>query len=92
MNTKLKAPRSVGSTSSAAASTDRSGRPASSVVTSAVSDVVAGSVGRPRSATSRASSAVLTRLPLWASAIVVPAVVALIVGCAFSQVEPPVVE
>ena len=44
MKTKLNAPRSVGSTSSAAASTDRSGRLASSVVTSAVSEVVAGSV------------------------------------------------
>ena len=42
--------------------------------------------------TSSASSAVLTRLPLWASAIVVPAGVARIVGCAFSQLEPPVVE
>ena len=50
------------------------------------------SASRPRSATSRASSAVLTRLPLWASAMVVPAVVARIVGWAFSQVEPPVVE
>jgi hypothetical protein len=35
---------------------------------------------------------VFTRLPLCARAIVVPAVVARIVGCAFSQLEPPVVE
>jgi hypothetical protein len=35
---------------------------------------------------------VFTRLPLCASAIVVPAVVARIVGWAFSQFDPPVVE
>jgi hypothetical protein len=50
------------------------------------------SASRPRSATSRASSAVFTKLPLCASAMVVPAVVARIVGWAFSQLEPPVVE
>jgi hypothetical protein len=89
MKTKLNAPRSVGSTSSAAASTDRSGRLASSAVTTAVSEV-APSAARPWSCAAR--WAVFTRLPLWAMAIVVPAGVALIVGCAFSQVEPPVVE
>src|SRR3954469_22130743 len=88
MKTKLKAPRRRGSTSIAAASTDRSGRLASSVVTRAVSEV-AMSASRPRSATSRASSAVFTKLPLWASAMVVPAVVARLVGCALSQLEPP---
>src|SRR6266545_2183467 len=72
MKTKLNAPRSVGSTSSAAASTDRSGRAASSAVTNAVSEVTPGSA-RPSSATRRASSAVLTRLPLCARAIVMPA-------------------
>jgi hypothetical protein len=79
MKTKLNAPRRRGSTSSAAASTDRSGQLASNVVTSAVSDV-AMSASSPRSATSRASSAVLTRLPLCASAMVVPAAVARMVG------------
>ena len=39
-----------------------------------------------------ASSAVLTRFPLCAKAIVVPLSVAWMVGCAFSHVEPPVVE
>jgi hypothetical protein len=91
MKTKLNAPRRPGSTSNAAASTERSGRLASNVVTSAVSDV-ARSASRSRSAISRASSAVLTRLPLCASAMVVPAVVARMVGWAFSQLEPPVVE
>src|SRR6266540_4445958 len=88
MKTKLNAPRSVGSTSSAAASTDRSGRAASSAVTNAVSEVTPGSA-RPSSATRRASSAVLTRLPLCARAIVMPAHcsaygVERSVGCAFS--------
>lgn len=91
MKTKLNAPRSWGSTSSAAASTERSGRLASSIVTSEVS-LVEPSAARPRSATSRCNSAVLTRLPLCASAMVVPALVDRMVGWAFSQVEPPVVE
>ena len=39
-----------------------------------------------------ASSAVLTRLPLWHSARPVPAAVVRNVGCAFSQVDAPVVE
>ena len=97
MKTKLKAPRSVGSTSSAAASTDRSGRAASRLVTIAVSEV-ASSI-RPRSATRLARSVVLTRFPLWANAIVVaaprpsgPDGVARSVGWAFSHVDPPVVE
>ncbi len=91
MKTKLNAPRSRGSTSSAAASTERSGRLASSMVTSEVS-LVEPSARRPRSVASPWSSAVLTRLPLWASAMVMPELVARMVGWAFSQVEPPVVE
>ena len=46
----------------------------------------------PASAAFAASSAVLTRLPLWHSARPVPASVVRNVGCAFSQVEAPVVE
>ena len=87
MKTKLKAPRRVGSTSSAAASTLRSGCAASSAVTIAVSLV------EPSSRVAvAASSAVFTRLPLWASAMLVPVSVERIVGWAFSHVEPPVVE
>lgn len=91
MKTKLNAPRSRGNTSSAAASTERSGRLASSMVTNEVS-FVEPSVPRPRSATSRCNSAVLTRFPLCASAMVVPELVARMVGWAFSQVDAPVVE
>ena len=39
-----------------------------------------------------ASSAVLTRLPLWPSAMPVPASVVRKTGWAFSQVDEPVVE
>jgi hypothetical protein len=46
----------------------------------------------PASAAMTASSAVLTRLPLWHSASPVPACVVRKVGCAFSHVEAPVVE
>ncbi len=91
MKTKLNAPRSCGNTSRAAASTDRSGRLASSMVTSEVS-LVAPSPANARSPASRCNSAVLTRLPLWARAIVVPEAVERMVGWAFSQVEAPVVE
>ena len=43
-------------------------------------------------ATSSRSSAVLTRLPLWPSAMPLPAAVVRKVGWAFSQVVEPVVE
>ena len=43
-------------------------------------------------ATSSRSSAVLTRLPLWPSAIPLPVAVVRNVGWAFSQVVEPVVE
>ena len=92
MNTKLNAPRRVGSTVSAAASTDRSGYAVSSEVTSAVSLVAPISSPGCTAAASRASSAVLTRLPLWARAMVVPVAVARRVGWAFSQFDAPVVE
>jgi hypothetical protein len=42
--------------------------------------------------TSSRSCAVFTRLPLWPSAIPLPAAVVRKVGCAFSQVVEPVVE
>ena len=45
-----------------------------------------------RRATSSRSSAVLTRLPLWPSAMPLPAAVVRKVGWAFSQVVDPVVE
>ncbi len=46
----------------------------------------------PASAAFTASSAVLTRLPLWHSARPVPASVVRKVGWAFSHVDAPVVE
>ena len=46
----------------------------------------------PSSRARAASSAVLTRLPLWPSATPVPAAVLRNTGCAFSQVVEPVVE
>ncbi len=99
MKTSENAPRSSGSTSSAVASSVRSGSPASRAVTSAVSVVLPRATspasGSPRSAarsrTRRRSWAVLVRLPLWARATV-PAAVAPSVGCAFSQRLAPVVE
>jgi len=42
--------------------------------------------------TSSRSSAVLTRLPLWPSAMPLPVAVVRNVGCAFSHVVEPVVE
>ena len=96
MKTRQNAPRRRGSTSSAVASSVWSGSPASSAVTSAVS-VVLPRASSPRrwlpyrSATRSTSSAVLVRLPLCPSATV-PAAVGPSVGCAFSHVEPPVVE
>ncbi len=100
MNTREKAPRTVGRTFAAACSTV-SGLPSSSVcparraVTRSVSLVAATRVARPfslgRSATISASWAVLTRLPLWPRAMD-PWAVARKVGWAFSQTEAPVVE
>ena len=93
MNVRLKAPRSWGSTSMAAASTERSGSGGDQR-----GDQV-GVVGGDERARPRrrrrpcaASSAVFTRLPLWHSARPVPASVVRKVGWAFSQVEAPVVE
>ena len=92
MKVRLKAPRSCGSTSIAAASTERSWWAAISAVTRSESVVAANAPGTPASAALLASSAVLTRLPLWHSARPVPAAVVRNVGCAFSHVEAPVVE
>ncbi len=50
------------------------------------------SLTRPAARVRLASSAVLTRLPLWPSAMPVPAVVVRKMGCAFSHVVEPVVE
>jgi hypothetical protein len=97
MNTKLNAPARVGSTSSAAASIDRSGWLASNSVTRSVSllaglliDGAAGAALR-RPATAAASSPALTRFPLCASAIE-PVEVDVKVGCAFSHTDDPLVE
>jgi hypothetical protein len=95
MNTKLNAPRRCGSTSSAVASSVWSASPASSAVTSAVSVVLPRdssplAAAPYRSATRSRSSSEFVRLPLWPRATVPPDV-APSVGCAFSQVEPPVV-
>ncbi len=99
MNTKLNAPSTCRSTSTAAVSRLRSGWLASSDVTRSVSDVERS--GRrsnaisPLSAcafsTSCARSPVLVRLPLCARAML-PIAVDLNVGCAFSQTDEPDVE
>ena len=93
MKTKQNAPRSRGSTSSAAASRVRSASSARSAVTRAVS-VVLPRASSPRCASSprrpstrSRSSAELVRLPLWARATVPPACPPR-VGWAFSQVRP----
>ncbi len=101
MKTIENAPLTCGSTCGAASSTvsglpSSSVWPASSAVTRSVSLVAATWVARPPgrsacSATSSASRAVLTRLPLWPRAIE-PWAVARNVGWAFSQTEAPVVE
>jgi hypothetical protein len=92
MKVRLKAPRSWGSTRIAASSIDRSGCAAISEVTRSESVVAPKTPATPASAAWTASSAVLTRLPLWHSARPVPASVVRKVGWAFSQVEAPVVE
>src|SRR3954467_3159209 len=89
MKVKLNAPRSCGSTCIAASSTERSGWAAISAVTRSESVVAAKAPGTPASAALLASSAVLTRLPLWHSASPVPVSVVRKVGCAFSHVEAP---
>jgi len=93
MKTRQNAPRSVGSTCIAAASGDRSGRAASSVVMRSLSVVepIASTRGS-RSRTRRASSLVLVRLPLWPRARLEPVDSVRKLGCAFSQVPDPVVE
>ncbi len=102
MKTKEKAPRTVGSSASAASSIVRSGSAASRVVTSEVSLVATtwllcrdGMSSSPatvdRASTRRASSRVLVRLPLWASATE-PSAVGRNVGWALCQVLAPVVE
>jgi hypothetical protein len=63
-----------------------------SAVTRSESVVAEKTPGTPASAALVASSAVLTRFPLWHSARPVPAAVVRNVGWAFSHVEAPVVE
>ena len=94
MKTIEKAPRKVGSTRIAASSTETSGCAASSSVIRSESEVAAGCEPRLRSVPCNwwASSAVLTRFPLWPSAMPVPVRVVRKVGWEFSQVEAPVVE
>jgi hypothetical protein len=91
MNTSENAPRRVGSTVAAVASTDRSGYAVSRPVMRSESVVTLASA-TPSLAARSARSAVLTRLPLWPSAMPVPVRVVRNVGCAFSQVDEPVVE
>ena len=98
MKTRLKAPRTCGSSSTAAVSIDSPWWAASSAVSSSVSEVecirVPSGSAPDRdsaSATRIASSWVLVRLPLWPSARW-PVAVERNVGWAFSQTLDPVVE
>ena len=100
IHTKQKAPRSIGSTSSARSSSPWSGWWAISAVTRLVSlvEVSPGRWARSSSpsgpgsaATASRSSWVLMRLPLWPSAIE-PSGVGRKVGWALCQVLAPVVE
>ncbi len=100
--TSENAPRSRGSSRSAASSTPVSAAVAASSSVTRSESVVDWTACRsrrpvplaaPRTAsTSSRSSAVFTRLPLWPSAIPLPAAVVRKVGWAFSQVVEPVVE
>ncbi len=97
MKTSENAPLTPGSTCCAASSMVSSGWPASRAVSRSVSLVAAVRPERETcsspgsSATIAASSAVLTRFPLWPRASD-PLAVARKVGWAFSQTEDPVVE
>ena len=87
------APRSRGRSRIAASSTPMSAAvDASSSVTRSESVLAPMPPRWPRAFTSSRSSAVLTRLPLWPSAMPLPAAVVRNVGWAFSQVVDPVVE
>ena len=96
MNTRQNAPRTPGSSSSAACSTLVSAaQPASSAPR--MSESVVAAPGRlwsisPAFRARSASSVVLTRFPLCPRATPVPAAVTWNTGCAFSQVVEPVVE
>src|SRR5271163_1699884 len=98
MNTNENAPRNVGSTSIAAASSDRSGWPASIPVIRSESLValgepsLVGSMPCAASTNDAASSAVLVKFPLCPNAIPPPLPDERYEGCAFSQVHEPVVE
>jgi hypothetical protein len=92
-NTSEYAPRSRGRSRIAASSTPMSAAvAASSSVTRSESVLAPMPLRWPSLATSSRSSAVLTRLPLWPSAMPLPAAVVRNVGWAFSQVVDPVVE
>ena len=96
MNVRQNAPRTVGSNSRAACSSDESAAPCASNAPRMSESVVAVAAPRlpirPSSRARAANSVVLTRLPLWPSATPVPAAVLRNTGCAFSQVVDPVVE
>ena len=97
MKVRQKAPRRVGSSSIAACSIDVSPAACASSAATRSESVVAAIrslrvPSRPASRTLRARSEVLTRLPLWPSAMEVPAEVVRKVGWAFSQLVDPVVE
>jgi hypothetical protein len=101
-NTSENAPRSRGSSRSADSSTPVSAAVAASSSATRSESVVDWTARRslrpapvapPRAeSTSSRSCAVFTRLPLWPSAIPLPAAVVRKVGWAFSQVVEPVVE
>ena len=105
MKTSENAPRTSGSTASAAASTpgcpaawqagclpcDAVPFAANSAVSTSVSEVARPASGPGLAAEQAASSSVLIRLPLWPRARLADGV-ARNVGCAFSQTEDPLVE
>jgi hypothetical protein len=96
MNVRQNAPRTVGSSSSAARSRVESAAPWASSAPRMSESVVAGAGQRleisPASRARVASSAVLTRFPLCPNATPVPAAVLRNTGWAFSHVVSPVVE
>ena len=96
MNVRQNAPRTVGSSSSAACSRVESAAPWASSAPRMSESVVAGAGQRvPISPASRARvarAAVLTRFPLCPNATPVPAAVLRNTGWAFSHVVSPVVE
>jgi len=96
MNVRQNAPRTVGSSSSAACSRLESAAPCASNAPSTSESVLAapGALGfiSPAARARETSSALLTRLPLCPKATPVPAAVLRKTGWAFSHVGCPLVE